>query len=153
MEEKDLIQHGYRYALSLTHHHYDAEDLVQQAWIKLHKKYGTVENKNILFTTVKNIFLDRYRKNQIVVFEALENQDTPTKDHSPGAEIDMETILSTLKYEEREALYLNIVEGFTAKEIAKQTGKSRGGILSLIFRAKKKLEKTFSETDDGKRRA
>ena len=28
-----LVQAGYRYALALTHHHYDAEDLVQQAWL------------------------------------------------------------------------------------------------------------------------
>ena len=31
----ELVQAGYRYALALTHHHYDAEDLVQQAWLKL----------------------------------------------------------------------------------------------------------------------
>ncbi|MEM9400178.1 MAG: RNA polymerase sigma factor [Verrucomicrobiota bacterium] len=146
MEEKDLIQHGYRFALSLTHHHYDAEDLVQQAWVKLHRCYGKVENKSILFTTIKNLFRDRYRRNELVVFESLEDQDEIVKGgHPSSGQMDMETMLSMLRHEEREALYLNVVEGFTNEEIARQMGKSRGTVLSLVFRAKKKLEKAFGE--------
>jgi len=44
-----------------------------------------------------------------------------------------------LRPNEREALYLNAVEGYTAREIAKQTDMPRNTVLSLIFRARKKL--------------
>ena len=30
---------------ALTHHHYDAEDLVQQAWLKLSHRYGRARNR------------------------------------------------------------------------------------------------------------
>ena len=33
----ELLQSGFRYALSLAHHHQDAEDLVQQAWLRLQR--------------------------------------------------------------------------------------------------------------------
>lgn len=32
---RELLQAGYRYALALTHHHYEAEDLVQEAWMRV----------------------------------------------------------------------------------------------------------------------
>ncbi len=34
------VQAGYRYAFSLSHNRHDAEDLVQQAWLKLTRRYG-----------------------------------------------------------------------------------------------------------------
>lgn len=48
-EERNMVQTGYRYALSLSQHHYDAEDLVQQAWMKCIYKYGKVKT-NLSFT-------------------------------------------------------------------------------------------------------
>ena len=35
LSDAELVQAGYRYALSIALHHQDAEDLVQQAWMKL----------------------------------------------------------------------------------------------------------------------
>jgi DNA-directed RNA polymerase specialized sigma24 family protein len=34
-DQRELLQAAFRYAFSLTHHQYDAEDLVQSAWLKL----------------------------------------------------------------------------------------------------------------------
>jgi RNA polymerase sigma-70 factor (ECF subfamily) len=51
----------------------------------------------------------------------------------------MEALLAGLRTPEREALYLNVVEGYTAKEIGRLTDTSRNTVLSLIHRAKEKL--------------
>ena len=51
----------------------------------------------------------------------------------------MDILLAHLRPDEREALYLNIVEGYTAKEIGRMTRESRGTILSRIHRAREKL--------------
>ena len=51
----------------------------------------------------------------------------------------MEKALAVLCREEREVLYLNVVEGYSAQEIAILTDCSRNTILSLIYRGKQKF--------------
>lgn len=147
-EAREMVVAGYRYALALTHHHYDAEDLVQQAWIKCHYRYGTVAQRRLLFTTIRNLFFDHVRRGRIILFEAMESAgESSLGDQNattPGTHVDLDTLLAHLRAEEREALYLNAVEGYTAKEIAGLTDQSRNTVLSLIHRAKRKLEKLAS---------
>ena len=54
--ERNLLQAGYRYAISLTHDKHSAEDLAQQAWFTIIKRYDKVENQAILYTAIKNHF-------------------------------------------------------------------------------------------------
>lgn len=136
-----LVQAGYRFALSLSHHHYDAEDLVQQASMKCHHRYGAVANRSVLYTAIRNLFYDQLRRQKIIVFESVEGQEFPpdTTVPQPGTHGDLDVLLAGLRAEEREALYLNAVEGYTAREIADQTGCPRNTILSLLHRARQKL--------------
>lgn len=143
VSENELVQAGYRYALSIARHHQDAEDLVQQAWLKLQRAYGRVEGTPVLFRTIRNLFYDVKRRNKIVQFEPLEKSPEPGKSQESGVSMDMELVMKKLRPEEREALYLNVVEGFTATEISEQTGAPRGTILSHIHRARQKLAKAF----------
>lgn len=142
-DETELVQAGYRYALSIARHHQDAEDLVQQAWLKLQRAYGRVEGTPVLFRTIRNLFYDVKRRDKIVQFEPLEKSPEPGRGDSKGVSMDMELVMGKLRPEEREALYLNVVEGFTATEISEQTGAPRGTILSHIHRARQKLAKAF----------
>lgn len=141
--QEDLLQSGYRFAYSLTHHREDAEDLVQQAWFNLSRRYGQVENRAILFTSIRNQFYDQCRRARIVRFESMDNAPEPATRHAEDRVStergDLEILLSHLSEREREVLYLNSVEGYTAQEISEQTGTPRGTILSLLSRAKKKL--------------
>lgn len=144
-DEQELLQSGYRFAMSLTHHRENAEDLVQQAWFNLTRRYGEVENRAVLFTTIRNQFYDQCRRAKIVHFEAMENAPEPVspqmEDRVSTARGDLEVLLSHLNAREREVLYLNSVEGYTAREISDQTNTPRGTILSLLSRAKQKLHK------------
>ena len=56
-----------------------------------------------------------------------------------AAQDEMDAALERLRPEEREALYLAAVEGYTASEIAKLTDRPRGSVLSLLHRAKARL--------------
>lgn len=157
-QTRETIQAGYRYALALTHHHYDAEDLVQQAWMKCHHRYGRVKNRSMLYTTIRNLFYDQCRRGKIIAFESIADDvdlpDSVLSEKTMGQSMDLDLLLAHLRSEEREALYLNAVDGHTAKEIAQITGSSRNTILSLIHRARKKLtqlvagdsDKPFSES-------
>ena len=145
--QKQMIQSGYRYALSLTHHEPDAEDLVHDAWLKTFPKYGNRLTKALLFTTIKNLYIDQYRHNQLAIFEAFDETQHKeieiSTEHDISAE-DLDQALAKLNSDERESIYLNIVEGYTANEIAQTTNSSRNTVLSHIHRGKKKLVHTLT---------
>lgn len=149
-DEEALLQAGFRFALSLTHHTHDAEDLTQQSWLNLARRHGRVRDKSLLFRAIRNLFYDQYRRGKIVVFEPLENEELEKvapvdfEDHS-SMKGDLDVLLAGLRAVEREALFLNCVEGYTAEEIAEMTGQPRGTVLSLLSRAKCKLRRTAAE--------
>lgn len=149
MNQKDLLQRGYRYAFSLTHNHHDAEDLVQDAWIRLCSKGEITHSKSLLFTTIRNRYIDQFRRNRLIVFEVLD-QEYEFEDVEDSVEVttgELDVALNSLRYEEREAVYLNYVEGYSAREISQLTQKSRNTVLSLLHRARQKLCKLLRHTD------
>jgi RNA polymerase sigma factor (sigma-70 family) len=141
LKESSLLQAGYRYAFSLTHHDHDAEDLVQQAWMQVTRKYGRTMDQSLIFKAIRNLFYDQMRRGKIVSFEVLET-DSPAGEsasmHS-DSQHDLEFWLGTLQSSEREVLFLSCVEGYTAQEISNLTQQPRGTILSLLSRAKSRL--------------
>lgn len=142
---EELLQAGFRFALSLTHHTHDAEDLTQQSWLNLVRHQGHVKNKSLLFRTIRNLFYDQYRRGKIVVFEPLEDEhvELAADEGNESAPVsgDLDVLLAGLRTVEREVLFLNCVEGYTAEEIARLTGQPRGTVLSLLSRAKRKLRR------------
>jgi RNA polymerase sigma-70 factor, ECF subfamily len=141
----DLIQAGYRYALSLSHNEHNAEDLVQDACLKLIRAKGAVDRKSLLFVVIRNLFIDRYRHNAIVTFEELDAegeyaQAEPEEPFDGDCSLeDLEKALATLRPEEREAIYLSYYESYSAAMIGEITKKPRNTVLSLLSRGKKKL--------------
>lgn len=153
MSDKDLLQAAYRYAFSLAHHGADAEDLVQDAWLRLHQKHRRV-TRSLLFTTVRNLYIDQYRRNKLIVFENFDEETTITDaaiipDHTTMQ--DLEPALAQLRPEEREAIFLNSVEGYTIQEIADFTARPRGTVLSLVHRGKQKLAHLLKDLWDDNR--
>lgn len=142
--DAERLQSGYRYALALTHRPADAEDLVQEAWLNLSRRYGGVESNALLFTAIRNLFVDQCRRNKVVQFESLDQPDAPETpsavvEEEPGVKGDLEKLLEILRPVERETLFLHYYQGHTAEEIAQLTGQPRGTVLSLLHRAIAKL--------------
>lgn len=146
-----LLQSGFRYACSLTHQPAEAEDLVQETWLKLARSKQPTWSKALFFTTLRNLFIDRYRHTRLVVLESLDDAiEDVSSDSASEQEIAMdvellERSLSVLRVEEREAIYLHLVEGYSAAEVAKLTERSRNTVLSLIHRGRKKLLAALSD--------
>ena len=143
LSEEELLQVGFQYAYALTHHHHDAEDLVQTAWLKLYQRYGAVTTKALFFTTIRHLYIDQYRRRQRIQFTALgsEHACLPTAGNMTREDIEVtiDQMLAQLRDVEREALFLHVVEGYSASEIATLTGRPRGTVLSLIHRSRQKL--------------
>jgi len=151
MRERDLLNVGFRYALSLVHDEHEAEDLVQESWLRLYKKRGRKINKSLLFTTIRNLSIDQYRRGKLVVFTEFDEERDFADSPSFLSELtmrDLEVALAGLRPEERESIFLNSVEGYTVQEIASFTQRSRGTVLSLIHRGKQKMSKVLNRMWD-----
>lgn len=149
----ELLDRGLRYALSLTHDRCDAEDLLQDAATAMLAK-GAEWEIYYLFATIRNRFIDRCRRTQRVTFVSLESHPSfaeACETHEVADCLERNRLhgaLASLRDDERETLFLSVVEGFTAEEIARFTGRARGTVLSVIFRAKRKLRTMLDESSE-----
>ncbi len=144
--DAELIAQGRNYAYGFTRNFHDAEDLAQQAWLKLKLKYQEVKDRGLLFRAIRNLFIDGTRRAKIVRFEALENHEYALGNgggNGFGRKGDIDSILGILSSAEQLCMRLAFIDGFTATEIAERTGMPRGTILSHTHRAKKKLHAAF----------
>src|SRR5712692_2895967 len=73
-----LLDHAYRYAFSLAHDAAEAEDLLQDACLSILASCGPWE-RTYLFATIRNRFIDRYRRNRKILFLSLDrDEEQPT---------------------------------------------------------------------------
>ena len=126
----------------MTHHKADAEDLVQEACLKLFRRYGKLASRPLLFVAIRHLFIDRIRQpDRFVSEDQAPSSELPAPAPSEnGAMGDLHILLGRLRPAEREALYLHHVEGYTAQEIADLTQTPRNTVLSLLSRSLRKLQ-------------
>jgi RNA polymerase sigma-70 factor (ECF subfamily) len=143
---EELLQRGYRYALALTHDPSAAEDVLQDAWVSV-LGAGSVRSPGVLFRAIRTRFIDRYRRSRLVVMSSLDQEDAP-ESWTPTVDFDLDALLAgdvlqralaTLRSEEREALYLWAVEGYTAVQIGELSDRSAGAVRVLLWRIRGKL--------------
>jgi RNA polymerase sigma-70 factor (ECF subfamily) len=152
---ESLLQRGFRYACSLTHNDAAAEDLLQDAWVSL-LKAGNVRSPGYLFRAIRCRFIDKYRRERLVVMTGLESApgsalaDARTWLGGVIANDVLARALSQLRAEEREALYLSMVEGYSAKEIAELTGRSPGAVRTMVHRIRARMRE-YIERDENER--
>jgi len=142
-----LLDRAYRYAFSLTYNATEAEDLLQDACLSILASGGSWE-RSYVFATIRNRFIDRYRRNRKILFLSLDRDDDRSEEEPADLNWEapdvlqnglLDRALGSLRAEERETLFLAVVDGYTAEEIAELTARPRGTILSLLHRTKAKL--------------
>lgn len=137
---EDVLQRGFRYALSLVHNKDVAQDLVQEACLRINQRGGPWHIAYFI-TTIRNCYIDQYRRQQKIAFYPIDDVShiVAAKTVWPSPDPELENALDKLRVEEREILFLSVLEEYSAREIAELTGRPRGTILSMLHRAKKKL--------------
>lgn len=135
----DLLDRGYRYAVALSGSPVDADDLLQEAWSAVLVARGP-RTAPYLFRAIRTRWVDRHRRAAArpLVLEPIEQGVGPEAERLILADA-LWTGLLSLRSAEREALYLNLVEGWTAAEIAERTGQPRNTVLSLMHRGRTNL--------------
>jgi RNA polymerase sigma-70 factor (ECF subfamily) len=138
---EDMLQRGYRYALALTHDRTTAEDLLHDAWANVLSR-RSVDSTPYLIRAIRNRWIDLHRRRTVVPMGPITTEPT---EPASGADLAISAFdevgraLGSLTAEEREALYLNAVEGWTASEIAALAGRPRNTILTVLARARHRV--------------
>jgi len=145
----------YRTALRLTGRPQDAEDLVQEtylrAWRSLHTYRPGTNPKAWLFRILHNAHIDRFRASARTVptVDELEGQDPAFVVHETPETLVMAGLmdaevrqaLAEIPEVFRACLILADLEGFSYQEIAEILGIPRGTVMSRLFRGRRAMRR------------
>jgi RNA polymerase sigma-70 factor, ECF subfamily len=161
-EALPLLPGLYSAAFRLTRNAADAEDLVQETFLRAYRGFHQFQEgtnlKAWLYRILMNTFINTYRKKQReprtisedevedwylfsrMADEGLEpSAETSVIESLPDE--DVQQALQSLPEQFRAAVLLADVEGFSYKEIAEITGVPIGTVMSRLHRGRKALEK------------
>lgn len=162
--ERDAIQYLdqlYAAALRMSRNPTDAEDLVQETFVRAFAAFHQFEDgtnlKAWLFRILTNTFINSYRKKQREPLQSnaddvddwqmaqaeshlstgLRSAETEALDRLPDS--DVTEALAQIPEDFRLAVYLADVEGFAYKEIAEIMGTPVGTVMSRLHRGRRAL--------------
>lgn len=163
-EALPYLDQMYGAALRLTRNPADAEDLVQQTFMRAFAGFGQFESgtnlKAWLYRILTNTFISSYRKKQREprTVSADEHDDfslydTLVSHHlTPEAELldripdeEVKQAIESLPEQFRTAVLLADVEGFSYQEIADIMGVAIGTVMSRLHRGRKSLQRALWE--------
>lgn len=144
-----LAERFYRVAFHLLESGQDAEDAVQELYLKLwaaRSSLGSIMNPFAYGVSIlKNICIDRIRRQSARKTEPLEK--TPPLETIPGQ--DRSEMKDTLRYllgemeklppNQRDVLKMRAVDGLEYEEISQRTGLSQVHVRVLVAKARKTL--------------
>ena len=157
----------YSAALRMTRNPSDAEDLVQETYLRAYRAYDSFEEgtnlRAWLYRILTNTFINWYRSRQrrpsevdvdevedlylyrrlgrTEVGDAARSTETEVLEHIADDEV--KAALDALPENFRLAVYLADVEGFSYQEIADIMGTPIGTVMSRIHRGRKALQKSL----------
>lgn len=137
-------------AMSKTFNKFDAEDLIQQTYLKALERQDQFKGNNIdpwVITILKNLFIDSTRKKK----EDLLGDDIPelsTSDDSSSVllERDKDRCLQGLSEKEREIIALKQTNSYD--EIAEDLDIKAGTLRQMLSRAKEKFMRCMGFFDE-----
>ena len=164
--ERDAMEYAsqlYSAALRMTRNPADAEDIVQETYLKAYRAYDTfTEGTNLkawLYRILTNTYINRYRKQQrrpaevelgelqdLYLFKRLGEQSGAERSTEESVldsmvDSDIKAALESLPERFRIPVLLADVEGFSYKEIAEIVDVPIGTVMSRLHRGRKALQK------------
>ena len=131
------------------HSRHDAEDAFQDTYLR-YARYEEAfsdedHRKAWLLRVAMNICKDHLRSasSKVVPLDESMNESIEPDDERLVERMRMRQAMGHLSEDQRTALVLSVVEGYTVPDIARMMGKPENTIYSHITRAKRKLEKVL----------
>ena len=144
----------YRVAYQLTGNAQDAEDLLQDMYLKLWQKRDDLPDEAMkeayLVTMIRRLFLDQRRLKHVDTSAELKEDASPPDERSLDHQIDardearqMEGLIRQLPERDAKIIQMHLMEERSYEEIEQNTGLSQGNIRIIVMRAKKKIKQQF----------
>lgn len=144
----------YRVAYHLTGNAQDAEDLLQDMYLKLWQKRDDLPNEAMkeayLMTMMRRLFIDQRRLKHIDASAELKEELSPPDERSLDHQMDtkdeaqqMEGLISELPERDGKIIRMHLIEDHSYEEIEQDTGLSQGNIRIIVMRTKQKLKQQF----------
>jgi len=149
---KDIVLRNenklYRTAIAITGNKSDAEDIVQDAFVKLLDKKPDFESQDhetawlmrVTINLCKNHLKSYWRKKTVPILESY-----PAKSEEDKQIIE---IISSLPVKYRTVIHLYYYEGYSTKEIAEITNQKESTVREQMTRARRKLKDFIKENDN-----
>lgn len=149
----------YRTAYVLTGSAQDAEDMVQEAYMRLWDKRDELAHiestEAYAVTLVKHLCLDQLRRNSRQVATCAPEDVTLAAENSPGMRAEahdeadcLRRLIGRLPANQRQVMWLRDIDGCSYDEIAKATGLSDVNIRVLLSRARKMIREQYKRICD-----
>src|SRR6186713_2659038 len=129
----------------------DAEDIVQEAFVRFWRKQHSIRNRALLFATVRSISLDllrrdvrRARREADAFADAEQSTPAPQFDNTSESQQALAAAIDRLPAEQREVLTMKIWNELTFAEIATVLGISQNTAASRYRYALEALKKNLT---------
>ena len=162
--EQSILPHlaaAYNLARWLTRNSHDAEDVVQEAYLRAFRFFSGFrggDSRSWLLTIVRNTcytWMQQNRSSELTIDFDAETERLESKDYNPEMKL-LKTVdsqllkhaLEGLPVELRETLVLRELEGLSYKEIADIADIPIGTVMSRLARARKRLQQCLTNRQE-----
>lgn len=152
---ENLYQDVFRYALWITKNQPLAEDLAQETFLRAWRSLDSLENdkaaKAWLFTILRRENARIYERYRPELVDIEDQSVAESGDREPENKMERELLLNAihrLDAEYREPLLLQVIGGFSGKEIAGIMKLNNNTVMTRLFRARSKLKQEFGMIED-----
>lgn len=143
----ELYQDVFRYGFWLTRNKGIAEDLVQETFLRAWRSFDSLENEKAakawLFTILRREnarLYERYRPELVDIDDvSVAEEDVNEPDHR-HKQMELHQAIMRLDKDYRDPLLLQVIGGFSGKEIADILDLNNNTVMTRLFRARSKLK-------------
>lgn len=146
----------FRFFLGQVRNHAQAEDLLQDFWLRIHVARHTYRaGEPVLpwmYAIARRVKVDQYRKNRRISSYELQVEKLPdamAPKPSEAGRLDFRQLLRTLPDSQREVILMLKVSGLSLDEVARATRSSIGSVKQKAHRAYTKLRTLMERPDNG----
>jgi RNA polymerase sigma-70 factor (ECF subfamily) len=140
----------YRFAFWLCRNHWQAQDLVQECFASAWRAHESLRDEGAikawLFSILRNAHASTYQRKRLDV-EDVDLDDLGVAADDMGHErVELEECLGSLPEAYREPLMLQVLGGFSGKEISEMMGISEQNAMTRLSRARQSLRRLTNST-------
>ena len=146
----------YRVAFSLTGNVLDAEDLLQDTFMRMWQKReqltSALVNEAYLIIMMRNLYMDRARVKTLDTSIPLESVNLPSDQNRPDDKAErrneaflMKELIEHLPQKEKDIIRMYLLEELSYEEMEACTGMKQGNLRQIVSRTRNKLKEQFTK--------